>query len=335
MMTLIKWYKSNLKQKIEEEMLCFLNKFEDKKIRNIISKQIFPSKRIRSYFLFLLCGDQIDKNDFIKVATAIELYHQATLIFDDIIDNDNMRDGNRVALHKQFNGSDTYGDGVASHIALFLIILADMQLLSLKNIKTKSVLEIFNKTKLTMLNSQFADTMTAKKPKNKNYMKWLINDSYQKTSNFIEFPFKMYCLINDMSIMQSKKVISFGTNLGIIYQIGDDLFDIENGIKSGTLALTYPLVFLLDNKTVMKKDEIKILDYILKTRFLNRKIKKDLTLLFKKYAKKINESAYIEIEKRKLAMSKVSLNKEIKNEMMHLLDFIKESSYWKYKKMNK
>lgn len=329
-MTLTKWYKSNLKQKIEEEMLHSLNKLDDAKIRDVVSEQIFPSKRIRSYVLFLLCGDQIDKSDFIKIATAIEIYHQATLIFDDIIDDDDMRDGNRVALHKQFNRSVTYADGVASHIASLLVILSDMQLLSLKHIEIKSMFEIFNQTKLVMFNSQLTDTMTAEKPKDKKYMEWLINDSYRKTSNFIELPFRIYCLINNAPTTQSQKIISFGTNLGIAYQIGDDLFDIENGIKSKTLALTYPLVFLLDNKTIMPSDELKVLDEILSTKSLNEKMANDLTSLFRKYAKEISKSAYVEIKKRKLAMSKILICEKSKNEMISLLDFIKESSYWKY-----
>ena len=63
------------------------------------------SKQIRSCLIFLFAnnlGYKPNDMDIIKLATAVEIIHNATLIHDDIIDNSPIRRGN-ISLHEKYN----------------------------------------------------------------------------------------------------------------------------------------------------------------------------------------------------------------------------------------
>lgn len=328
-MELKEWYSSQKKHEIEKRMLSSLSNNASEEIKGVLEAQIFPSKRIRSYILNLLCGDILTQDEFYKISTAIELFHQATLIFDDILDDTDIRDGNRITLHNRL-GNNNSAAGKANHLAISLVLLAEKELIENDNI---DVIEEFNKMRLKMFKAQLADVFFVEKPKNTSYLNWLLNESYKKTSSFMEFPFFVYAKSINSSTEEINKLKELGKSIGILYQIGDDLFDIDEGVKKGTLALTYPLAYFLDNLNFLGKAERAFIGKILEKNYLNENDSKKTTSLYRKYQEKIVKSSKEYFEKYFKVIENSNISKDIKNKIVNLLEKVVNPSYWRYEKV--
>lgn len=328
-MELKEWYSSQKKHEIEKRMLSSLSNNASEEIKGVLEAQIFPSKRIRSYILNLLCGDILTQDEFYKISTAIELFHQATLIFDDILDDTDIRDGNRITLHNRL-GNNNSAAGKANHLAISLVLLAEKELIENDNI---DVIEEFNKMRLKMFKAQLADVFFVEKPKNTSYLNWLLNESYKKTSSFMEFPFFVYAKSINSSTEEINKFKELGKSIGILYQIGDDLFDIDEGVKKGTLALTYPLAYFLDNLNFLGKAERAFIGKILEKNYLNENDSKKITALYRKYQEKIVKSSKEYFEKYFKVIENSNISKDIKNKIVNLLEKVINPSYWRYEKV--
>lgn len=327
-MNLKEWYSSKEKKIIENLMLEIIAINTDVQIENILKKQIFPSKRIRSYFLYNLCKDVLDKNDFYTISVAIELFHQSTLIFDDVIDDTDIRDGGRIGLHNNLGGGVT-GSGKADHIATILMLVAEKQL---KELNDLGIFEEFIKMRLKMFKAQLVDVFVIKKSKNISHIDWMLNESYKKTSSFMEFPFFIYGIKLNKNCKNLNDLKIIGKNIGILYQIGDDLFDIDDGIKKGTLALTWSLAYILDNEKILNNDEKKFINKILKLKYLDEKDAKKLNFIYIKnrgeiesFSKKYFERYFLEIKNSN------QIDLDTKNIIINLLQKVIDSKYWQYK----
>lgn len=328
-MELKEWYSSQKKIEIEKKMLSSLSNNISEGIKQVLEIQIFPSKRIRSYILNLLCGDTLTENEFYKISTAIELFHQATLIFDDVLDDTDIRDGNRVALHNRF-GNDNPTSGKANHLAIILMILAEKELIENGNI---DIISEFNTMRTKMFKAQLADVFFVEKPKNISYLDWLLNESYQKTSSFMEFPFFVYAKSVNSSAEEINKLKELGKSIGILYQIGDDLFDIDEGVKKGTLALTYPLAYFLDNLNFLEKSERNFIEKIFEKKYLSEDNSKKITSLYRKHQEMIVKSSREYFEKNFKFIEYSNISKDIKTKIVNLLGKVINPSYWRYEKV--
>lgn len=328
-MNLKEWYESDKKKNIEKLMIEKIGNISQE-VSDILETQIFPSKRIRSYILHILCKDKLDEVDYCTISTAIELFQQATLILDDVIDNSETRDGNRICLHKRFG--NTIGDaGKADHIANILMILAEEELLKIKNVK---IIQAFTQIRLEMFKAQLADTFVIKKPRNVSYIEWLLNGSYKKTSSFMKFPFSIYSIKTNISKKESKKLEKIGENIGILYQIGDDLFDIENGIKPGSIALTYPLAYLLDKieKGLLHNEERIFIESLIEKGNINNIEALKLTEIFRDKKEEIINSAKKHFHEYNKAIElDLFKHPEVKKNIADLLNKILNTKYWEYK----
>lgn len=268
------------KENIENKMLETIGSHNEE-LRKLLSPQVFPSKRIRSYLLFLLVHDTMNKEKYLKISEAIELFQQSTLIFDDVIDESITREGNRITLHRRF--WNTISDaGKADHIASILMLLADKKIEEVGNI---NLVTLFTKTKLEMFQAQLADTMVIKKPHQENSLEWLFRKVYPKTSSFIRLPFMIYALENNISNEEEALLAEAAENIGIIYQMGDDLMDIENGINGNTLTRNYPLAFLTEasQKGGIEDKDSYFINNLLEKKDFDIQDQKTLTDLFRKY----------------------------------------------------
>ncbi len=328
-MELKEWYSSQKKIEIEKKMLSSLSSNIPEEIKHVLEAQIFPSKRIRSYMLSLLCGDILTQDEFYKISTAIELFHQATLIFDDILDDTDIRDGNRIALHNKL-GNNNSAAGKANYLAGILMILAEKELIENSNI---DIVSEFNIMRIEMLKAQLADVFFVEKPQKTSYLNWLLNESYKKTSSFMEFPFFVYAKSINSSTEEINKLKELGKSIGILYQIGDDLFDIDEGVKKGTLALTYPLAYFLDNLTFLEKNERSFIEKILEEKYLNENDSLKITSLYRKYKEIIVKSSKAYFEKYFKIIENSNVPKDIKKEIVNLLGKVINPSYWRYEEV--
>ena len=174
-------------------------------------------KRIRP--VLCLLGTQLYGNiceDAYTVATAIELFHNFTLIHDDIMDNADLRRGNET-VHKR------YGANTAILSGDVMLIRAYELLATINPAKLPEVLRLFNQTAKEVCEGQQLD-MDFEKQANvsrEEYIKMI----GLKTSVLIAASLEIGAILNDASEEDRQNLYNFGLNLGIAFQIQDDYLD--------------------------------------------------------------------------------------------------------------
>ena len=177
------------------------------------------SKQIRSCLIFLFAnnlGYKPNDMDIIKLATAVEIIHNATLIHDDIIDNSPIRRGN-ISLHEKYNNKL----GVIS--GDFLLSIAFNLLLDLPQSVMKNFAICLNSLCFGEINQYFSIKTT---PTVEEYLK----KSEQKTASLFIAALKSLMEIknSELSIAAEKFALHFGR----AFQINDDLKNIISTDKN-------------------------------------------------------------------------------------------------------
>ena len=152
-----------------------------------------------------------------NAAVAVELLHNFTLVHDDIMDNADKR-RNRLTLHKKYDTSTAIlvGDGLLS--VAYEYLLKDC------NGNTKSVLSAFTNGLLEVCNGQSIDKIfeTTDNVSISEYTDMI----KKKTASLFETCCKIGGLLGNGNNREVKALSSYGRNLGIAFQIQDDLLDI-------------------------------------------------------------------------------------------------------------
>ena len=176
-----------------------------------------PGKRLRPVIVLFL-GDLFknDKKDSINGALGVELLHNFTLVHDDIMDEDDLRH-NVVTIHKKWDNAHAVlsGDGLG---ALGPIFIGKIK----KN--TLKILIRYNEVILEICEGQAYDMEFEKKDLVS------VNDyllmSAKKTGSLFELCFEIASLISDKYEKYLKNLKDLGRNLGIIFQIQDDILEL-------------------------------------------------------------------------------------------------------------
>ena len=172
---------------------------------------------------------------------ALELFHNFSLIHDDIMDNAPLRRG-KPTLHTKYNQSTA-------------ILAGDVMLVKsydyLNKISKKhahQIIELFNKTAAEVCEGQQLD-MDYSQTNTVSINDYITMISL-KTSVLIAAAFAMGAILGEASVGNVKHLYEFGKNLGIAFQIQDDYLDCfgtqENvGKKIGGDILENKKTFLL------------------------------------------------------------------------------------------
>ena len=178
-------------------------------------------KKIRPLsFLYLLKYYEVDYSKYFDIALAIELVHTYSLVHDDLpeMDNDDYRWG-KLTNHK------VYGQDVAvltgdAMLTLAFEVLSDCDVNP--NLKVRLIKQFANYSgAMGMIAGQVYDV------KQKNYnvdADYLRRMHSLKTGRLIELPMDFACLVANKSDDYSE-IREFGQQLGIAYQIKDDILD--------------------------------------------------------------------------------------------------------------
>ncbi|MGE5400786.1 MAG: polyprenyl synthetase family protein [Ignavibacteriales bacterium] len=208
-----------LREKIEKRISNLL-KGKDPESLYVPCSYIMQSggKRLRPLLVLLSAkaGGGEYKNAF-NAAVAVELLHTFTLVHDDIMDNADKRRG-RLTIHKKYDLSTAIltGDN--------LVAIAYLNLLKDCRENDKSVLATFTKGVIEVCEGQSldkdfeirADVSMAE------YLKMI----EKKTAALLEVCCSIGAQIGGASASQIKALSKFGRNLGMAFQIQDDLLDI-------------------------------------------------------------------------------------------------------------
>ena len=232
---------------IKKDIRLFEKEFDDAlcsevKLIQTISRFLIKQrgKRIRPILTILaarICGEPTENS--YKAAAMIELLHIATLIHDDVVDGAVKRRGwfsiNRIWGNKL---AVLLGDFVLSKSLIYMIKLKDF-----------GILDVISKTAELMSSGEILqlDYRYKKHPSEEIYFDLI----RQKTASLLATGCELGALTTSKSKQDCKSMSSYGYNLGMAYQIRDDLFDLlgnesytgkDKGIDVKKNTLTLPII---------------------------------------------------------------------------------------------
>lgn len=229
-------------------------------ILSIGGKRIRPSLLLTAYHMF---DENVDHA--INAALAVEVFHNFTLLHDDLMDKANVR-RNKPTVHKKWNNSVAILSGDA------MLIQAYELLFTYPFDKLKEIMQFFNKTALKVcegqqydMNFQINSTVTVN-----NYLMMI----ELKTAALIAASLKIGAMLAGAPANMVQQIYQFGKNIGIAFQLQDDLLDAfaneeSFGKKIGGDILenkkTFLLLTLLEQATV--NDKKTVLDWMERTTY--------------------------------------------------------------------
>jgi len=178
--------------------------------------------------------------DLKKVAVAIECFHKASLIHDDIEDEDTERYGEKT-LHEE------YGVAVALNVGDLLIgegyrLIADT---TVSAEQRAAMLQVAAEGQRHLCRGQGAELIWKRNPEPLKSVE-VIEIFRQKTAPAFEVALQLGCIYADLEKYQdvSEVLGQYSENLGIAYQIRDDLSDLGVEGESNDLAGLRPTLLL-------------------------------------------------------------------------------------------
>ena len=186
-----------------------------------------PGKRVRPTLIYLV-GDlyNVALEDLDSLALAAEIIHTYSLVHDDLpcMDDDDLRRG-QPTLHKKYSEATAVLAGDAMQSLAIQIILDDHKLSD--ELKVSIVKLLMEKIGYEgMILGQALDISFEQESVNKDE---IIQMNYLKTGLLIEF-----CILAPLMVAkQSKKQwTEIARNIGIAFQLIDDLLDLEESEES-------------------------------------------------------------------------------------------------------
>ena len=159
--------------------------------------------------------DEIHTDTF-HAATAVELFHNFSLIHDDIMDKAPLRRGMQTVHSK-------YGESTALLAGDAMFVQAYVYLSKIKPEALQKVLPLFNKTAMEVCEGQQLDMDFEQKATVS--MEDYLNMITLKTSVLLAGSLKLGAILGGASKGNQDHLYEFGKNLGIAFQIQDDYLD--------------------------------------------------------------------------------------------------------------
>lgn len=226
-------------------------------------------KRVRGFLVKvgqLLKG--IDDDSYIDLAVAVEIFQTAVLIHDDVIDKAELRRGMETITNKYPNHLGLSKAICIGDLGFFLSYRLINETNFSDDIKI-SILKIFTDTIYNTVVGEITDVELPYKGSDfhHNMNESVIYDIYtNKTAWYtIIGPLLMGAISIGVSAKEKEELIKIGINLGIAFQIKDDLLGIYNNeknlgktindIKEGKQTIIYK--YALDNA---KEEDLKVIN---------------------------------------------------------------------------
>jgi len=286
----------------------------DKKTKSLVNYQIETGgKRLRPALTIaccLACGGNIE--DALYPAAGLEILHNCTLIYDDIVDDSNLRRGKPTVWSK-------FGRSIAECIGMDYAV--SMFQAANKSNHPIELSEIFAKTLKTVEDGEILDLLFEQAGKNDE--KYIIENRYRrvtekdylkmvgkKTASLLSACCEVGALSAGKKEAEIEALKQYGFNLGIAFQIKDDILDIFGNQKEfgkkigkdieerklGNIVICYGLQeFSKKEKefflAILVKDKITCKDIEKALKLVNKtKAKEKAFLLGEKYVRRAKEN---------------------------------------------
>ena len=175
-------------------------------------------KRLRPILLMQVCeafGGDIQTA--LPAALGIEVFHNFTLLHDDIMDNAPLR-RNKPTVHEKWNSNIAILSGDTMFVKAYQLVLQT------KHPKIIELLALFSKTSIEVCEGQQLDMNFETIPNAS------INDYIRmielKTAVLLAASLKMGSIISNASDNDAESMYEFGRNVGIAFQLQDDILDV-------------------------------------------------------------------------------------------------------------
>ena len=190
-----------------------------------ISNYIINSggKRLRPLLVLLVAkASQVDDKNHTRILAAImiELIHTATLLHDDVVDDSNNRRGSET-VHQHFGNQSAIlvGDFVYSRAFQVMVQIGQMRIMEImadttNTIAEGEVLQLINSGNPDITEKQYLDVI------------------YRKTGKLFEAGATIGAVLGNQSKLIESSLTEYGRNLGIAFQVIDDVLDYSSSFET-------------------------------------------------------------------------------------------------------
>jgi geranylgeranyl diphosphate synthase type II len=280
-------------------------------------------KRLRPALVLMatdLFGGDIE--DAKAPALAIEMFHNFTLMHDDIMDNAPLRRG-KPTVHEKWSDSVAILSGDVMFVKAYkLMIQVKPEILS-------GVLEVFNKTAVEVCEGQQIDMNfeTQEEVSIDEYLEMI----RLKTAVLLGGALKIGALIGSADSKNADLLYQFGENLGLAFQLQDDILDVYGdpekfGKQVGGDIISNKKTFLLIKALELAKgnDLLQLQSWIGKKDFIaNEKVEAVKDLYNQLNIRKLSEEIMQQYAKLALdAFDKIDVPTENKKTLLSFAEML-------------
>lgn len=323
---------------VDDFLLKTLRLGASDELHEIVKHQVTAGgKRIRPA-MTILCCRAVGGNDEVAIpaAAAVELVHNYTLIFDDVIDRSDLRRG-LSTVRAKYDDVMAILAGMHYREAIFEATKKSLRSMEIEEILSMALRKIIEGERLDVLfeqagrEAEYIQKMMYKSISEKDYFKMI----GKKTAVLFEAACKVGGLVGNGTPGQVDALSEFGWNCGLAFQVTDDLLDItakkeELGKDIGKDIKEHKLgnlVILCSLKELSEVERNRLLKILRSPMVGEAEVNEAIRIISSTSAAEHTYKA----SKDFVTLAKASLNalpsSEAKNTLLSLADFISKRSF--------
>jgi len=307
-------YVFGMKRSIESELEKLLSKISDVSLHPLLEFALLSNgKRLRP-ILTVLSAQSVggDPQKVTNLALSFELLHTATLVHDDIIDQDTSRRGMKTLYSKWFTkGAILAGDAL---IALSVNLATDFG---------PEIMKILADGGLEISDGEYIDAVLALDDATEQQYFTKIE---KKSASLFRCATRCGALAAGGTLLEVEGLAKFGEYFGMAYQLNDDLDDllgkiqISRDLRNGNVTL--PFLYLYEHGNEAARE-------LIRRNFGNRKVTLAVMEKVKDRMKEFGAFSYCKgkiteyIEKSHASL-KVVRDSKFKDYLMRFSDYVEE-----------
>jgi len=282
-------------------------------ILSLGGKRVRPALSLMSYNLY-----REDVKRVIPIALGIEIFHNFTLLHDDLMDRADMRRGNPT-VHIKWNDNTAVLSGDA------MLIEAYKEIAKIEPQYLQPVMDLFSTTATEICCGQQYDMEFEQR------MDVTISEYLEmirlKTAVLLACSLKEGAIVADASAEDANNLYDFGINVGLGFQLKDDLLDVYGdstnfGKRIGGDILCNKKTYLFINALSDKTSRDELISWINKDSYNEPEKIKAVTAIYDKLSlKEKSENLINDYYKQAVAcLDKVNVDKKRKTELYKLAE---------------